>query len=44
MAVCDELASALASAQDERGRLLEALLRDALNENVGTLASAGKAS
>jgi type I restriction enzyme S subunit len=32
MVLCDHMESALASAQDERGRLLEALLREALND------------
>ena len=39
MAVCDELESALESAQTERGRLLEALLQDALAETSRTEAS-----
>jgi type I restriction enzyme S subunit len=41
MAVCDDLESALASAQMERRRLLEALLQDALEGSV--LAMAGSA-
>jgi len=40
MAVYDELEAALASAQFERGRLLEALLHDALNESRRPMASA----
>jgi type I restriction enzyme S subunit len=40
MAVCDELEAALASAQTGRGRLLEALLHEALNESAGWRATA----
>jgi type I restriction enzyme, S subunit len=39
MAVCDELETALANAQTERGRLLEALLHGALNEAARPLAT-----
>jgi type I restriction enzyme S subunit len=38
--LCDELESALASVQDERGQLLESLLHEALNDTVVTIASA----
>jgi type I restriction enzyme S subunit len=36
MAVCDELEQSLATEQTERGRLLEALLRDALQDALPT--------
>jgi type I restriction enzyme S subunit len=40
MAVCDELEAALASVQTGRGRLLEALLQEALNKGTGQVATA----
>ena len=40
MALCDEMEFALASAQNERGRLLESLLHQALGHAAGTMAPA----
>jgi hypothetical protein len=40
MALCDELEETWASAQTERGRLLEILLHDALAADVESMASA----
>jgi type I restriction enzyme S subunit len=40
MAVCDQLEGALASAQFERGRLLESLLHEALSESTTSMDSA----
>lgn len=42
MGLCDQLESALVSAQMERGRLLEAVLREALGESGSTVVRAGR--